>query len=188
MEASREWSRLLAWLAAAGMCLPLELSAAQDGARDAVPPSAPVSLVRDVELAYGGLLVGRFVDANGRPLAGANVSILTTSGNALASTRTDSDGVFAVARLRGGVHQITTADTVQLCRLWANGTAPPRSPQSVEVVAGSGVIRGQWGPPPGNHLIKKFKVLATNPFVIGGIAAAAVAIPIALSDDDGPHS
>jgi len=174
-------------MAVAGLCLPLAPANAQESVRSAARSSTPPALVRDVELAYGGLLVGRMLDSSGRPRTDTAVSIRTDS-RTLASTRTDAKGVFAVAKLRGGVHEIATDDTMQICRLWANGTAPPHTPQSIEVVSGEEVVRGQWGPPPGNHLLQKAKVWATNPLVIGGVVAAAVALPIALSDDDGPHS
>jgi len=187
MVGLRTWGRWLAGMAVAGLCLPLAPAKAQETGRSVASSSARPALVRDVELAYGGLLVGRMLDASGRPLAGTAVSI-RTDGQTLASTRTDAEGVFAVAKLRGGVHEIATDDTVQICRLWANGTAPPRTPQSIDVVSGEEVVRGQWGPPPGNRLIQKAKVWATNPLVIGGVVAAAVALPIALNDNGGPHS
>jgi hypothetical protein len=53
------------------------------------------------------------------------------------------------------------------------------------------VVRGQWGPPPGNEFLQRAKVWATNPFVVGGIIAAAVAIPVAIhnaDNDGGPSS
>lgn len=183
MAASRPWGRVLAALAVVGSCLPVVPAAAE------TPAIAPVArpIIRDVELGYGGLLVGRLLDANGRPLSGANVSIVAGESK-LAETRSDADGVFAVSGLRGGVHQVVTPDTAQVCRLWTNGTAPPKTASSIEVVATEDVVRGQYGPPPGNRMWKKAKVWATNPFVIGGVVAAAVAIPVALADDDGPHS
>jgi hypothetical protein len=182
MANSNTWSRILAALAITGSILPIApASAKQDS------PAAAAPMVRDVELAYGGLLVGRLADANGRPLANAPVSVIA-DGKPLATMHTDAEGIFAVAKLRGGVHEIATADTVRVCRLWAPGTAPPGAPQSIEVVAPGEVVRGQYGPPPGNRFIKKAKVWATNPFIVGGVVAAAVAIPVALSDDDGPHS
>jgi hypothetical protein len=181
MVASSRWGRIMAALASIGLCMPILPASAKETA----PLKAP--LVRDVELGFGGLLVGRLLDANGRPLQDAEVSILTGD-KQLAATRTDAEGVFAVSNLRGGVHQITTADSVQLCRLWAPGTAPPQAAKSIDVISDSATIRGQYGPPPGNRLLRKAKVWATNPFVVGGVVAAAVAIPVALSDNDGPSS
>jgi hypothetical protein len=156
------------------------LSAQENSARE-------VAEIRDVELAYGGVLVGRLLDSSGQPLANMPVSVLS-SGETLASMETDAEGVFAVSKLRGGVHQIATADNAQVCRLWAPGTAPPNAGKSIDMVTDGDVVRGQYGPPPGNRFIKKAKVWATNPFIVGGVVAAAIAIPVALSDDDGPHS
>ncbi len=181
MVASSKWSRLLAALASVGLCL----SPATTNAEQRVPVDAPI--VRDVELSDGGLLVGRLLDANGRPVANAEVSIATGE-KTLATTQTDAEGVFAVSKLRGGVHEIKTADNLHVCRLWAPGTAPPRVPKSIDIVSGSDVVRGQYGPPPGNRMIRKAKVWATNPFIVGGVVAAAVAIPVALNDNHGPHS
>lgn len=181
MVASSKWGRALALLASVGMCLPA------GAARAAEPAAVDAHVIRDVELGHGGLLIGRLLDANGRPLPKADVSLLA-GGKTLAATQTDADGVFAVAKLHGGVHEIATPESVQIFRLWAPGTAPPNSPQSVDIVAGSDVVRGQYGPPPGNRFVRKAKVWATNPFVVGGVVAAAVAIPVALSDNGGPHS
>jgi hypothetical protein len=147
--------------------------------------------VIDVELRSGGMLVGQVLDAAAQPSPGTDVSILSDS-EAIASTRTDESGRFAVAGLRGGVHQVHAGDAARVCRLWTPGTAPPKSTSTVQIVTGEDVVRGQWGPPPGNGFLKKAKVWATNPFVVGGIVAAAVAIPVALhnadDDDDGPNS
>jgi hypothetical protein len=181
MASSSTWGRVLTALAIIGSMLPVLPTSAKENS------PAPTAMIRDVELAFGGLLVGRLTDANGQPLAGAPVSVLS-DGKPLATMQTDDEGVFAVSKLRGGVHEIATADDVQICRLWAAGTAPPGAPQSVDIVAPGEVIRGQYGPPPGNRFIKRAKVWATNPFIVGGVVAAAVAIPVALSDDDGPHS
>ncbi len=188
MAAVRTWGQLLAALASIGLCLPAIPVAAQQATVAAPAANVPAPMVRDVELKYGGLLVGRLLDPNGRPLANQEVSILA-AGKVLAATRSDAEGVFAVSSLRGGVHQINTTDIAQVCRLWTNGTAPPEAPQSIEIVSGQDLVRGQYGPPPGNRMWQKAKVWATNPFVVGGIVAAAVAIPVALADDnDGPRS
>lgn len=181
MFASSTWGRALAALSIVGSILPTV------PVRAAEAVSTGAAAIRDVELAQGGLLVGRLTDANGQPVAGSPVSVLS-GGKPLVSIETDAEGMFAVAKLRGGVHEVATIDQVQVCRLWAPGTAPPGTAQSIDVIAPGEVVRGQYGPPPGNRFIRKAKVWATNPLVIGGVVAAAVAIPVALSDDDGPHS
>jgi hypothetical protein len=188
MRYSRTLSYWIVGLAAAGLCLPPQwaLAAGETVLRDHLRTDA--TTIRDVELKPGGLLVGRLLDASGRPVAKAPVSVLAGE-RCIARTDTDKSGVFAVIGLRGGVHQVRAANTGGVYRLWAADTAPPQAPTSVELVSDETVIRGQWGPPPGNGLLKQAKVMATNPFIIGGVIAAAVAIPLALSDDDnGPQS
>jgi hypothetical protein len=172
------------------MCLPAQTTAA--GNAGAQQPTAPARLglaVSDVALAQGGLLTGQVLDEQMRPLAGADVAIYA-NGRTVATSATDDNGAFAVAGLHGGFHQITTPHAVQNCRFWAAGTAPPRATQGLRIVDGAGVVRGQWGPPPMvNGFVRNAKVWATNPFVVGSIIAAAVAIPVALSNDhDDPSS
>ncbi len=179
----------LAWMALVGMCLPIPALAAGPISTPTADVGSPQFEVRDVELAQGGLLVGQLLDERMQPMAGADVAI-STGGHTVVATQTDAEGVFAVAGLRSGVHQITAADAAQNCRFWGPGAAPPRAAQGVRIVAGDGIVRGQWGPPPmANRLIQRTKVWATNPFVVGGVIAAAVAIPVALNNDgDGPSS
>ena len=178
----------MVWLAVVGMCAPMQALAAgaMPGAADAPAVAFAVS---DVALAGGGLLTGQLLDEQMRPLAGSEVAI-SANGHTVAVTATDANGVFVVAGLRSGFHQITAAGAVENCRFWAVGTAPPRADAGVRIVAGEGVVRGQWGPPPmTNNFVKRAKVWATNPFVVGGVIAAAVAIPVALNNDgDGPSS
>jgi hypothetical protein len=189
---SRLRRQSLVWLAVVGICLPLPALAAESNLRSADGATDRGAWrVVDVELRPGGMLVGQVLDAGAQPVSDADISILSGD-SAVASTRTDASGLFAVTGLRGGMHQVQTNDTAQVCRLWAPGTAPPTSPSAVQIVTGDEIVRGQWGPPPGNGFLKNAKVWATNPFVIGGVVAAAVAIPVAIhnadDDDDGPAS
>jgi hypothetical protein len=156
-----------------GLCFPGQVFAAN---------GSPLN-VADVELQSGGLLVGQVIDTNSQRLADTEVAIWS-NGDTVAVTRTDASGMFAVRGLRGGLHEIRTANSDELCRLWTPGTAPPGSTTGVRIAVGGEVVRGQWGPPPGNNFLKGAKVWATNPFVIGGIIAAAVAIPVALHNAD----
>jgi hypothetical protein len=175
---------ILSWLAACGMCLPPSFAFAADGAARgsaAATDRAPATIMRDVALAPGGLLVGQVLDESMKPIRGMQIAI-QANGTTTATTETDADGVFAVAGLRGGVHQVVTAQSIENCRLWAAGTAPPRADANLRFVPGqSTVVRGQWGPPQ-----NPWKNLATNPWVIGGVVATAIAVPVVLNniDDD----
>jgi hypothetical protein len=57
----------------------------------------------DVVLREGGSLEGRVVDASGRPMGNATVSIAALRGSTERSTRSASDGTFAFAALPEGV-------------------------------------------------------------------------------------
>lgn len=176
-----------AWLALVGMCLPT--SAAVGGERRELPATGPAagSMIHDVALAPGGLLVGQLLDTEMQPICGERVEI-QIDGKTAVETRTDTNGVFAATGLRGGAHEIVAGGSTELCRLWAPETAPPHAVSGLRYVPGQGdVVRGQWGNPPGyNSFAGQMKAFATNPWVIAGVIATAIAVPVALHnmDDD----
>jgi len=153
-------------LACLGMILPPTAMAAT--------PAAPAN---DVALRTGGLLVGQVVDAQGVAKAGTPVSI-QFDGKEVVSTTTDANGVFAAKGLRGGQYQILTPQGGNVCRLWAADTAPPSAKPAALVVSGNEVVRGQG---PGAAWVGWMKA---HPYLVAGTVAAAVAIPLALADDD----
>jgi len=181
MSTFRWLRQSLAWLAVCGTGLPISCGAA--------PLSAATSRagqMHDVALSQGGLLVGQLLDDKMTPMAGTEVTI-QCDGHTMARTKTDQSGVFAVAGLRGGVHQVVASESIENCRLWAPGTAPPSASENLRLVPGQHtVVRGQWGAP-ANPFLHQAKTLATNPWVVGGVVAAAVAVPVIIhntKDDD----
>jgi hypothetical protein len=134
-------------------------------------------LVTDVALGQGGALTGKIVDRQGASQANAEVRVIQ-QGQVVATAQTDARGEFHVADLRGGVYQIETAQGSGVYRLWATQTAPPSANDGVLVVHDDAVSRSQNGGPGG-----LLGVLA-NPWVLAAIVAAAIAIPLALDDDD----
>ena len=194
MPASFLVRRKLCFLTLGVLCLPAcfaeaELPAAGES-QSLSKDTMPAQFV-DVSLADRGLLTGRVLDTARQPKPQVDVTVYS-AGQAVATTQTDARGVFAVAGLRGGVHHVAIPEACVTCRLWAPGTAPPAAERFVEIIEDQSVVRGQWGPPTvTNNFLKKSKVMATNPFVVGGVVAAAVAIPVALhnaDEDDGPSS
>jgi hypothetical protein len=161
------------------MCLPISAVAARevDAKASRAPAAArPGSSMDDVALAPGGLLVGQILDETLQPVRGAAVEI-EADGLSAASTVTDANGVFAVSGMRGGVHQVVVQNSIENCRLWAPGTAPPSAQAVLRCIPGQeNVIRGQWSPHP----------WLTNPWLIGGVIVTAIAVPIVLNnlDDD----
>jgi hypothetical protein len=149
----------------------------------AAKPEVPAkAVIRDVALRPDGLLVGRVFGEAMQPEPGARITIKAGEQTA-ASTTTDANGVFAVAGLRGGIHQVATDGAVANCRLWAPGTAPPRALSEVRFVRGQDqVVRGQrYG-----SFMDRTQDWLSDPWVVAGIVATAIAVPVILhnADDD----
>jgi len=142
-----------------------------------------VSAVRDVALQDGGSLAGQVLDVAGAPVAGTAVAVLD-QGRPVATTQTGADGRFTMSGVKAGVYEVATANGVTVCRLWAPRTAPPAAQAEALVVDGNTVVRGGSDgscKPGGYGGVVGF---LSNPWVLGGIVAAAIAIPLALDDDD----
>lgn len=136
----------------------------------------------DVALRSGGVLVGQVVDQQGTAQANKVVSVQYANQEVVRTT-TDANGVFAARGLRGGQYQILTDDGISVCRLWAAETAPPSARPAALVVADGSVVRGQWGRGPMHQWVGWVK---SHPYITAGAIAAAIAIPLALADDDDP--
>jgi hypothetical protein len=149
-------------------------------ARSAAAAVAP----QDVALAEGGVLTGQVVDTAGKPQAMTPVS-LTTGGKEIARVTTDKQGQFRVASLKGGVYQVSTAGKSNLYRFWAPRTAPPSSLSGLNMVTGNQIVRGQMG---GGPLASAGQWIAEHPIITAGAIATAIAVPLALDDDDDPSS
>jgi hypothetical protein len=170
--------RALVGLASLGLLLPGHVLAA--GSSPASPAAAksqtPASPnVIDVALQSSGVLRGVVVDQQGALLSRTEVKVWQKD-QQIAVTATDEQGRFAVSNLRGGVYQITAAGGQGIYRVWAVSTAPPVAQPGAMVVAGHDLVRGQASSP----VLRFF----TNPWVLAGLVGAAIAIPIALSNDD----
>lgn len=167
-------------LASFGVILP-------QAAQAAVTPRASASAVRDVALRDGGRLTGQVLDAAGTPVADTAVAVVDR-GQVLASARTNADGRFAITGVKAGVCEVATTSGVTVCRLWAPRTAPPSAQQDALVIHGDTVVRGgdDCGtcPPTGKASGGGVIGFLSNPWVLGGIVAAAIAIPLALDNDD----
>lgn len=153
----------------------------------AEPLPAPIRTTpSDVALGDGGVLVGQVVDAQGVALAMETVT-LADHQQEIARVRADQDGRFSVPDLKGGVYRIAARGQESMYRLWAPNTAPPAAQQRVMFVVGDQVVRGQYGVTPG-PFSSMAQWVADHPLITGSAIAAAIAIPIALDDDDPPAS
>ena len=171
MRLRQLWGGILVASASLGMVLPQGVYAAS--AQLTRPAS---TAVRDVALHDGGCLTGQVLDATGNPVAGTAIAVIDQD-RAVASTQTGADGRFTIPGVKAGVYQIATSNGVTVCRLWAPRTAPPAAQGDALVVLGDTVVRGGVG---GGGVVG----FLSNPWVLGGIVAAAIAIPLILDDDD----
>lgn len=169
----------LRFCAVAVTCIASTLSPILQAANAASPAHGS-----DIALAEGGVLVGRIVDAQGSGVATVAVSI-RQGDQEIVRTVSDRNGVFAARELRGGHYSLVTEQGVQQCRLWAPNTAPPGASENVVVLHGEPIVRGQFGPVHGHGNRHGWVEWVRNhPYLTGGAIAAAIAIPLAFSDDD----
>ncbi len=147
-----------------------------------VAAAPSVAAPRDVTLHEGGVLLGQVVDAQGASLANTPVS-LVSGGKEVARTQSDHTGKFTVSGLKGGVYQVASVNHQGTYRLWSPQTAPPAAGRGILLVSSEDIARGQGvGGPFGGVA----NWIAKHPIMTAGAVAAAIAIPIALDDDDNP--
>jgi hypothetical protein len=192
---------VVAALAALGMVVPAPMSMAAGAVNPssintgAVSTGAVSQAVRDVQLQAGGVLVGQVLGGQGKALAESPV-VLSIAGREIARVKTDRTGKFQVVGLTGGVYQVTAGGQQSVYRLWAPQTAPPAAQSGLMLVSDSDVIRGQYdcgSPVCGSPVCGSGcgaggvgNWIANHPILTAGAIGAAIAIPLALDDDDDP--
>jgi hypothetical protein len=137
-------------------------------AHAAGPVFSTTSRVSDVALTPGGLLRGQVLDAQGVPQRQIKVAVGKTNQQPT-YVSTDGTGQFSVQGLSAGVYQVQTSHGSGVYRVWAPRTAPPSAQAGVLVVNHKQVVRGYGGA----HVLG-------NPWVMGLVVAAAIAIPLAF--------
>lgn len=159
---------ILVALAAVSMLLPTSSFATEpiaDHARSAIS-------IIDVALGEDGSLRGQVLDLQGAPMTQTTVAVVQ-QGKVLATTQTDAQGRYTFNGMNTGFYQVVTDQGLTVCRVWTAETAPPSALTETLVVDGLQTVRGGMnGRPWGSFL--------SNPWVLGGIVAAAIAIPLAL--------
>ncbi|MEO1498851.1 MAG: carboxypeptidase-like regulatory domain-containing protein [Planctomycetota bacterium] len=158
--------RFLAAIACVGMMVPQSAFAA-------APASAGAA---DVALRSGGVFVGKVVDAQGIPMATEAVS-LQQAGREVARTTTDASGAFAAQGLRAGEYQVVAGGGVASFRLWAPETAPPAANTEALIVTGDAIVNGM-------HQGGILGWAQEHPLLVTAAIATAIAVPIAVADDD----
>jgi hypothetical protein len=187
---------LALWAATLGLLMPPQCLIAAERAAGNSATAAPTARagtaipIADVQLQSRGRFSGQIVNAQGQPQVGIPV-VLQGRGQQM-KTSSDKQGWFHYEGLSGGSYRLEAAGQQNLCRLWAPGTAPPKANQQLLLVNQNGqIVLGQYcGSPvcgsPVGGAGSRVKNALTHPLVIGGIVAAAIAIPVAIhnADDD----
>jgi hypothetical protein len=128
----------------------------------------PVTLGKD------RMLKGTVKTKEGTIAAGATV-VLGVDGRPVGRVLTDDQGQFTFGPISPGKYQLASRDAVAMITVHSLDSAPEDAAKTIEVSQPAMIARGQS---PGGFF--------TNPWFIGLIVAAAIAIPLAivLSDDD----
>ncbi|MFP6693053.1 MAG: carboxypeptidase-like regulatory domain-containing protein [Pirellulales bacterium] len=122
-----------------------------------------VPAITDVALNDAGLFTGRVVDRQGKAIRNAPVTVLLHH-DIVCQVKTDLQGNFHVAGLKGGVYRVMTDRGAAVCRMWATATAPPSARKSILIVTQGPVASG-------NTAIRYW---LSQPLVAISIAAIAV--------------
>lgn len=137
----------------------------------------------DVVLQEKGVLLGRIVDERGQALPNTPVS-LQTGGKEVARVMSDDMGRFQAQGLNGGVYHVASTGHQGVYRLWAPHTAPPAASKGLSIVSQRDIVRGQYTGSPSNPFTAAGQWIAEHPIITAGAIATAIAVPIAVSDDD----
>lgn len=154
-----------------GVVIPRGAIASSPVVVDGVPVS---QVVEDLEL-QGDLLIGGLVDASGRGVEDAPI-VIGQDGKPVAQLRTDAEGRFAAKGLKPGVYQVVSHGKASTHRVWEEGRAPAQAKRGVIHSVDPQVARGA------SH--GGLLGILANPLFLALIIAAAIAIPLALDDDD----
>ena len=169
------------------------VAAAEPGLSQTSPNKVKVT---DVRLTQHGALNGQLVDRQGAPLADSIVT-LWSDGQMVSRSMTTAQGRFQFTGLRGGIYQVASQNTGGIYRVWTNRTAPPVSKPGILLAEGV-ALRGQcsdciyancpcnacqagFG---GGHYGGSVMRALNNPWLMGGLIAAGIAVPIAVSNSD----
>lgn len=143
-------SKFLSRVAVAAACwgavaTPTGLFAADPLPKAKAPKAATTkSAVSDVSLTKDGALVGKVVNAQGKTMDGAVVT-LNQGTKQVARVVADEEGAFKVTQMRGGVYQIKAGDGTGTYRVWTAEAAPPSARPQALVVTDPKVVRAQGG-------------------------------------------
>ena len=162
-------AKTLVAIAAIGLCFPSAAMSATPVTKQKVVEKKPQ--VVDVALLKGNVLVGQLVTPEGKGVSNAPL-LLQNKDKTVVALRTDKNGVFAAKSIPAGVYRVAGTNTQGVYRFWAPKTAPPNAQRGALLVSGNGVARAQYA--------RGLRNMLANPWIVAGIVACAVAIPVAI--------
>ena len=168
-------------MACLGMLIPLPVLHAATGDTPNLQPAANRSVTTDVALSPDGSLRGQAVNGQGRPVPLTRIS-LQQNDREVATTAADRNGHFLLPGLRDGTYQLVAGQANVTCRLWQAKMAPPSATRAALIVVDGRQVLAQQGP---------LGYWLSNPWIVAGLVAAAVAIPVAIHNnqvDNGPRT
>ena len=178
------------------------LAFAQEPMPQRTQAAQAAATANDVRLDSNGRLIGQVVTTEGRAAAGIEVQAWK-QGKMAGRTVSNERGVFVLPGLTGGLHQLMTESGGGVFRVWPANSAPPIAKPNALLIQGAvvrgqihhgtphnrgqhpfpGQMRGQNGM--GNGLFGgAFMNTLANPWVVSGLLATGVAVPIAASNSD----
>ena len=176
MRSRLTWMLLLALVFAPALSSP---AVAQETKRP-----QPLRL-RNVELNKAGSLEGRLLNRDGKPLVDQVVTVRDQGDPSRVAlrVRTDQTGRFVIPELKSGMVVIETSRDTYAVRVWAHGTAPPKSLRNIALIkSGAQTLRGQDGEEQ-LRLIEWIESLSPAEIAaLGALGVALVAIPLRLNE------
>lgn len=166
-------------LACLGLLLPQVTAAAAQPQPCSQAAAQPFRIV-DVALGPQGSLHGAVLDAHGITVPSTGVVLLRGAG-LVGMTETDAQGRFAFRGLPGGVYGVGAGGPVQVCRLWAPGTAPPAAIPGLLILSESQVVRQS----------RSYDWVSERPLLTYALITAAIVVPVTViagACDEGPRS
>lgn len=167
------WTRLLPF-AVIGVFAPGMTHAVEPLA--APPAQRSADKVLDVRLDGWNRLCGALFTETGHPLIGVP-AVLHGVRQGAVGTLTGQGGEFHFDGVLPGAYRLRVGgEQMFIVRVWEPKAAPPNAPERLLVIADTTVTRGQ-------RRVSEILTL-DDKLVVGGMVAAAIAIPIAIANSD----
>lgn len=167
MKGLQRSSPFVLTLALSLVLAPVASAETPDGSGGARPSIVDLSLSGD------SLLQGQLVDASGNAVDNAQISVWQRD-QRLGAIMTGREGRFQIQGLQAGLYRLDCPGNSLMCRVWPTDIAPPTAKETVVLVTGDSVVRGQYG---------CFDPVTTTSLLLGIAGVTLAAITLAKVND-----